>query len=257
MSISPYFLDNKVITVPVPASTAIAVGSLAYANGTTDVRPASSQADAGSLVLNQAVFAKNFAGVFLDQRLSTQTTAGTAQLATDITLEMPCDSASFDVGDLVGAVETSGGDALENAKVVEVSDPILAIGMVVEAVTSSTKVKVRLIAKKFASHNALQSDVNGRTRVNTETLAGTKTLVVSDAFNQVLDPGGAGRNVVLPNEAASAGKEFRIHNSAGAAEILTIKDSGGSTTVCTPTQNETAIVWCDGTTWRGVVGANN
>ena len=57
-------------------------------------------------------------------------------------------------------------------------------------------------------------------------------------------------------KAASAGLDFYIHNAADAAEVLTIKEDGG-TTICTPTQNETAYVYCDGTTWRGLVGANN
>lgn len=91
---------------------------------------------------------------------------------------------------------------------------------------------------------------------NTETLSGNKTLTASDARIQALDPGGAGRDVNLPAEADANGLEFIIANTADAAEVLTVKDDGGGTIV-TPAQNETAWVFCDGTSWRGIVGDSN
>lgn len=93
-----------------------------------------------------------------------------------------------------------------------------------------------------------------------ETLAGTRTLTLSEVSNYTmfsLDPGGAGRNVVMPTESSCEGMVVFLHNAADAAEILTVKASNGSTTICTPTQNETAIVWCNGTTWIGLQGANS
>ena len=128
---------------------------------------------------------------------------------------------------------------------------ILLRGLVAGGI--DTRVLVQVVSRLFGEqpHSAQYYTAN------TETLAATKTLVCDDAYYQVLDPGGAGRDVVLPKEAASKGLSFHIRNSADAAEILTIKASDGSTTVCTPTQNEAALVTCDGTTWRGVVGASN
>jgi hypothetical protein len=67
------------------------------------------------------------------------------------------------------------------------------------------------------------------------------------------DPGAA-RNLDLPAEADCAGIILFIHNAANGAEIITIRDDGAGT-VCTPTQGESAIVWCDGVSWRGHVGA--
>jgi hypothetical protein len=87
---------------------------------------------------------------------------------------------------------------------------------------------------------------------NIETLSGNKTLVVNDAFLQALDPGGSGRNIVLPAE--RKGLSVVVANTADGSEVLTIQEDAGSTTICTPTQNETATLWCDGTTWHGSVG---
>jgi hypothetical protein len=83
---------------------------------------------------------------------------------------------------------------------------------------------------------------------NVETLAGNKTLVASDQTFQKLDPGGAGRNVVLPPEGANDGLWFYIMNAADGAETLTVQNDALGTVVALP-QNEAAIVICDGTTW--------
>lgn len=90
-----------------------------------------------------------------------------------------------------------------------------------------------------------------------ETLSGNRTLSL-DEINRTqffaFDPGGAGRNVVLPAEESSEGAFLVIANTADNAEVLTIQDDG-TNTVCTPTQSETAIVVCNGTSWFGLVGA--
>jgi hypothetical protein len=70
------------------------------------------------------------------------------------------------------------------------------------------------------------------------------------------DPGGAARNLVLPAEADNVGTVLFIHNSADAAEVLTIQDDTPAT-VCTPTQAESAVVWCDGVSWFGLAGASS
>ncbi|HEU5085665.1 MAG TPA: hypothetical protein VFU14_20155 [Acidimicrobiales bacterium] len=86
-----------------------------------------------------------------------------------------------------------------------------------------------------------------------ETLSGTRTLTVAEVNEANIfsfDPGGAARNVDLPAEADCKGIVLFISNKADAAEVITIRDDAGGT-VCTPTQNESAIVWCDGVTWDG------
>jgi hypothetical protein len=62
--------------------------------------------------------------------------------------------------------------------------------------------------------------------------------------------------VVLPAAAACEGAYIYIANTADAAEVITINTSAG-TDICTPTQAETAFLWCDGTNWYGHVGANS
>ena len=84
---------------------------------------------------------------------------------------------------------------------------------------------------------------------NTETLAGHKTLVITDRVLQFLDPDGA-KNVILPAEAVSAGRIFIICNMASGAEDITLQDDSPAT-VCAISQNEMAIAVCDGTTWKG------
>lgn len=92
-----------------------------------------------------------------------------------------------------------------------------------------------------------------------ETLAGGRVITAAEVERyqaMAFDPGGAGRNVDLPAEESSAGVYLFISNTADAAEILTIRNDGGSTIV-TPTQNEAAMVWCDGVRWYGMVGAQS
>ena len=86
-------------------------------------------------------------------------------------------------------------------------------------------------------------------------LAGTLTLTVDSPTMLFIDPDGA-RNLVLPAEADSDGLFFIIVNQAGSSEVITIQEDTPAT-VCTPDQNETALVFCDGTTWEGLVGANS
>lgn len=123
-------------------------GDLVYHTG-DDVKPASSQADQGSQIANQIEFARRFAGVAQDTRLLADVLAVTKfSVSTDITMEVDCTSATFEVGDMVAAVEHSGGTYLEDQKVVKTLNPALCIGKVIERVASAaTRVKVRFISK--------------------------------------------------------------------------------------------------------------
>lgn len=90
-----------------------------------------------------------------------------------------------------------------------------------------------------------------------ETLSGNRTITLAEIEAQqgfAFDPGGSGRTVTLPAEAVSKGALVFISNEADAAEVLTIQDDG-TNTIVTPTQNEAAILWCDGTSWYGLVGS--
>lgn len=92
-----------------------------------------------------------------------------------------------------------------------------------------------------------------------ETLTGARVITPAEVERyqaMAFDPGGAGRNVDLPAVASSGGVLLFISNTADAAEILTIRDAAAATIV-TPTQNEAALVWCDGVRWYGLVGAQS
>lgn len=86
-----------------------------------------------------------------------------------------------------------------------------------------------------------------------ETLSGHRTLTQAevDAANIFSFDPGAARNLILPAEGDNAGVVLFISNAANGAEVITILDDASGYTVCTPTQNEDAIIWCDGVTWFG------
>ncbi len=90
----------------------------------------------------------------------------------------------------------------------------------------------------------------------TETLSGTKVITIQYPPIIMLDPGGSGRDVTLPEEAISVDLMFLIVNLADNAEALTVKDDGGST-IAVLSEGERAWFFCDGTTWRaqGAMGA--
>jgi len=237
---------------PVDSATVIEIGDLVYLD-VDDVKPASSQTDQLTEEANQALFATRFAGVAMQASDAGQTQP--IRVATDGVFEFPCPSGTWEIGDLVGASENGAGTLLEDQQVELVVRPELALGYVVQReATAVTTVKVRLLSRVAGLLQVVR--LEKRQGSNVQALSGNKTLLADDKRIQVLDPNGAGRDVTLPPEAASAGIDFYIHNSADAAEVLTIKEDGGAT-ICTPTQNETAYVYCDGTTWRGMVAANN
>ena len=116
---------------------------------------------------------------------------------------------------------------------------------------------------------------------NAETLSAAKSLAVTDAKYQFLDPGGSARNVDLPDLRAKTSDSnsegtgtygtdryidmnsgyFVISNTADGSEVITVRGWNGSSTtgtICTPTQNETAMVVWTGITsgWIGIAGSD-
>lgn len=90
-----------------------------------------------------------------------------------------------------------------------------------------------------------------------ETLSAARTITAVELSKYngfAFDPGGTARDVTLPAEAAAKGALICVSNESDNTEILTIKNDAG-TTIVTPTENEAAILWCDGTNWYGLVGA--
>ncbi len=89
-----------------------------------------------------------------------------------------------------------------------------------------------------------------------ETLGGTRVLTQAEVDTTnvfTFDPDGSTRNLDLPAEADCAGIALFIANAGVGTEIITIRDDA-AVTVGTPDGAESAYVWCDGVSWRGLVG---
>lgn len=88
---------------------------------------------------------------------------------------------------------------------------------------------------------------------NIQTLGADLTLAADAPSLQALDPGGAGRVVLLPAE--RAGAFFIIVNNADNPEDLTVKEDAGVTTIGVVGQNQVGLFFCDGTTWSSTLEA--
>lgn len=115
---------------------------------TDDAKPAASQADQSSEAANQRLFAKKFLGAAANAKAADETWIDKIPVDFDPAKEREYDCVSevHEVGNLMGVDENSGGDALENQKLVKVTDPSLAIAVCVRKdASASTKVRVRFI----------------------------------------------------------------------------------------------------------------
>ncbi len=81
----------------------------------------------------------------------------------------------------------------------------------------------------------------------------TKQVTLASTAVVTFDPDGAVRNLDLPAEADCTGIVLYINNAGVVTEIITIRDDAAAT-ICTPDGAESAVVWCDGVSWRGLVG---
>lgn len=93
-----------------------------------------------------------------------------------------------------------------------------------------------------------------RLGINSMTLGADFTMDHDMPPVQFLDCGGAGRKVLMPTEADSVGLVFIIVNKSDAAEDITVRDDADAATIGTISQNEMAILVCNGTTWSIGVG---
>jgi hypothetical protein len=136
--------DTNPIIAPVDSATVVEIGDLVYLD-TDDVKPASSQADQGTLLLNQQVFQDNFLGVAMQASAAGDTTP--LRIATTGVFEFDCASATFELGKLIGGSENAGGTALVTQKVEGVAAHAAAIGRCAKRVNpAGTKVLVDIIS---------------------------------------------------------------------------------------------------------------
>jgi hypothetical protein len=136
--------DTCPVMLPVDSATVIEIGDLVYLD-TDDAKPASAQADQGSESANQELFHDKFAGVAMQASASGDTQP--VRVATAGVFEFDCASATFEVGDLVGADENVGGTALEDQKVAGVATANLAVGRCAKRVNpAGTRVLVDVVS---------------------------------------------------------------------------------------------------------------
>ncbi len=237
----------------VDTDTVIEIGDLVYFDS-NELKPAIMLGDQASEQANQALLAASFAGVAMQASPAGMTDP--VRVAADGVFQFNCPSGTWEIGDLVGASENSGGDGLLAQQVEPVSRPENAIGYVAQREAGAvTTVKVRLLSRVASPLQFLR--LEQRQQSSVATMTEHITLTADDARIQVLDPDDvSGRSITLPPEAASAGLDFLIHNTADGDESLVIKNDAAGT-ICVIGQNETGYLYCDGTTWRGMRGSNN
>lgn len=132
--------DTNPVIAAVDAATVIEIGDLVYQE-TDDARPASSQADQGTEVANQELFADKFLGVAMQRSRAGETAP--IRVATTGVFEYDCPSGAFELGKLVGADEDAVGTALLNQQVAPVALSKYAVGRVAKRqATASTSVLV-------------------------------------------------------------------------------------------------------------------
>ena len=87
--------------------------------------------------------------------------------------------------------------------------------------------------------------------VSVATLAGQLALDGTSQLYQVLDPGGADRDVLLPAEATAKGRGiYQIVNTADADEVLSVKEDSDTTVIAYLRRSEYGHFVSDGTNWH-------
>ncbi len=136
--------DTRPKIYEVDSATVIEIGDLVYLQ-TDDVRPASDQTDQASEVGNQELFHDIFAGVAMQSSRNADTQP--IRVATSGVFEYDCLSTTFEVGDLIGVDENSGGIALEDQVVAAVATANLAIGRCAKRLNpAGTKALVEIVS---------------------------------------------------------------------------------------------------------------
>ncbi len=140
--------DTHPVVMAVDAATVVEIGDLVHLN-TDDALPASSIDDIGGagpadLATAQEILHDAYLGVAMQRSRDGDTTP--IRIATRGVFEIDTASATFEVGDLVGADDNSGGTALENQTVIAVATENLAVGRVARSVAvADTRVFVEIV----------------------------------------------------------------------------------------------------------------
>jgi hypothetical protein len=196
--------NDAMASVAVDDATEFDAGALLFLD-TDDAKPASSQADQSTEAANQRLFAKKFLGAAAGGKLATETWKDKVLVDFDPTAEREysCASETHEVGDLLGVDENGDGDALEDAKLVKVTDPSLAIAVCVRKdASASTTVRCRFIrsvlmpgvsdVRDFSPHGTKEGAFVGAAAAGAITLTGA---AVGDRVLSVFKFGDASDNL--------------------------------------------------------------
>jgi hypothetical protein len=245
-----------------PASLQISQGDLLYWTGSV-AQPLSAKAILGTQVLDQAAIAAGlFLGACMSGRIASQAGSVWPADSIDVVADTPyladCASATFEEGDLVGVVRNVGNTALQDQNVVGVVNPALAIGRVIRREpVAVTSVLIQLFGK-----NTWQGVPNNQSMFARQGNGVTALADSNGAVDHTMGPiltmvPTAARNQTLPVEAQSKGLGFEFTNNSAGAFAVTFQSSAAGAIKGNGVvpQNKTAILWCDGTNWTGLVSA--
>jgi hypothetical protein len=153
MAVSQYLYGTiNPVVAPVLTAQAVAVGDIVGLSSGNVVRASDETWDT-NLATTQTAFVTRFLGVSGQQKDATvarvfgNSSDNLIRIDCSGIFEFDCASATFAIGDLVGCAKQTG-NLLEAQKVVAVASEALAIGRVVEAGASITRVKIQLLSVK-------------------------------------------------------------------------------------------------------------
>lgn len=258
MTIQNILSDNRSVALPFPASTAVARGDLLYWDASAhQAKPFTSYTTGASEVLDQVAVSNLFCGIAWDSRLSSESDANALRtVLSEGIFDVDCPSQTWEIGDLVGPT-WNGGSALANQAVTKVTSLHRAIGCVIKQYTSAvTKVRCRLISRKLWDLiHATRSMGGGQGRGTTALADADVTITASATAMLEMTPTANPRKLILPAEASCTGLVYWISNLAPATNAIQVRNSGDSATVVSIGATKTGIVWCNGTSWYGLVSA--
>jgi hypothetical protein len=135
--------DTNPVIAAVDSATVIEIGDIVWQDS-DDAKPASGLTNRGSQTANQEALAHAFLGVAMQR--SRDGDSAPIRVATTGVFELDCASASFELGDMVGANKNAANDGLLSQQVVKVSQSKYAIGRIAKrevAATTSVLVDIR------------------------------------------------------------------------------------------------------------------
>lgn len=184
--VSTYWADADRVECPFAGSIAVAINDLMWSDTSALIAqgkayPASSMTDQSSEAANQAYFGPRFLGVAKEAMSASQTRTSILVDRTYVG-PMAIDSGTYYQGDLVAAVEHSGGTYLRNDKVKKTTTAADAIGFVVKdsggAVTTVTVCLISRVLPKFmpivGSTNTAGMTMDNGANIALNTTTGTK-----------------------------------------------------------------------------------